>query len=99
MGGDLLGKRDASIKCGPRNHFLELLEESPAYNLMMVQIDYLIPDAFMSYISDLESVFKSLWKKENLDMGFTEEAKPLKVFINLAISFLKLAKNPRKNCY
>lgn len=63
---------------------------------MMVQTDYLIPDAFMIYISDLESVFKSLWSKENLDMGFIEEAKLLKVFINLAMSFLKLAKNPLK---
>lgn len=79
-----------------RSLFLELPEESPACNLMMAQIDYLIPDAFMIYISYLESVFKSLWVKEYLDMGFIEEAKPLKVFINLAMSFLKLAKNPLK---
>lgn len=72
--------------------FLELPAESPAYNLMMAQTDYLIPDDVMIYISDLESVFKSHWGK-----GFIEEANPLKVFINLTMSFLKLAKNSLKN--
>ena len=69
----------------------------PAYNLMMAQTDYLIPDDAMIYISDLESVFKSHWGKKSLGMGFIEEANPLKVFINLTMSFLKLAKNSLKN--
>lgn len=68
----------------------------PAYHLMMAQTDYLIPDDAMIYISDLESVFKSHWGKKSLGMGFIEEANPLKVFINLTMSFLKLAKNSLK---
>lgn len=84
------------LNVDPETSLWNSQKNPPACNLMMAQIDYLIPDAFMIYISYLESVFKSLWVKEYLDMGFIEEAKPLKIFINLAMSFLKLANNPLK---
>ena len=47
----------------------------------------------------LNLVFRTHWSKESLDVGFIEEAKVVKVFINMAMSSLKLGKNPHTHTH